>query len=140
FLTRTKTSGKFRKRQRETLFIDARKMGQMVDRTHRELADAEIAHIAWTYHAWRGEKDAEKSEKYKDFPGFCRGVTTDEIAAHGFVLTPGRYVGAEDVEADGEPFEDMMNRLTAKLEQQFAENSMLEIQIRENLRRVTWQK
>jgi type I restriction enzyme M protein len=137
FLTRTKTNGKFRRRQRETLFIDARKMGQMVDRTHRELRDEEIARIGKTYHAWRGEKDVGK---YEDVPGFCRSATTDEIAAHDFVLTPGRYVGAEDVEDEGEPFETKLHRLTAQLEQGFAEGVKLENHIRENLRQFTWQK
>jgi type I restriction enzyme M protein len=137
FLSRTKANGKFRKRQRETLFIDARKIGYLVDRTHRELSDDEISRIARTYHAWRGEKDAGK---YEDIPGFCKSSTSDEVATHGYVLTPGRYVGAEDVEDEDELFEGKMMRLTAQLDQQFAEGRRLESQIRENLRRVAWQK
>ena len=92
FIARDKRDGRFRNRRGETLFIDARKMGMLVDRTHRELNDEDIARIAGTYHAWRGDKGAAK---YEDIAGFCRRATRDEIAAHDFVLTPGRYVGAE---------------------------------------------
>ena len=84
------------------LFIDARKFGTLVDRVHRELSDDDIAKIAGTYHAWRGDKGAGK---YEDTPGFCKSATLDEIRSHGHVLTPGRYVGAEEIEDDGEPFE-----------------------------------
>jgi type I restriction enzyme M protein len=131
FLARNKQNGRFRDRRKHTLFIDARKMGVLVDRVHRELTDEEIARIAGTYHAWRGDKDAGK---YEDVPGFCKSATTDEIATHGHVLTPGRYVGAEAAEDDDEPFEEKMKRLTAQLEQQFAESARLETAIRENLR------
>ncbi len=131
FLSRTKANGKFRKRQRETLFIDARKMGRLVDRTHRELTDEEIARIARTYHAWRGEKDAGK---YADVPGFSKSATLEEIKQHGYVLTPGRYVGAEEAEDDGEPFEQKMKRLTAKLREQFQESAKLEKAIAANLK------
>ncbi len=129
FLARNKANPRFRDRRGETLFIDARKLGVMVDRTHRELTDAEIAQIAETYHAWRG-KDAGA---YQDIPGFCKAVTTEEIASHGYVLTPGRYVGAAEAEQDDEPFEQKMAWLTATLREQFAESARLEAQIRENL-------
>ena len=131
FVTRNKSNGKFRDRRRQTLFIDARKMGFLVDRTHRELSDEEAARIASTYHAWRGEKGARK---YEDVPGFCKSAATDEIDSHGHVLTPGRYVGAEEVEDDDEPFEDKMKRLTAQLGNQFTESAKLEATIRSNLR------
>ncbi len=131
FLSRTKANGKFRRRQRETLFIDARKMGRLVDRTHRELTDDEIARIARTYHAWRGEKDAGK---YEDVAGFCKSATTEQIAAHGYVLTPGRYVGAKEAEDDDEPFEQTMKRLTATLREQFQESAKLERAIAANLK------
>jgi type I restriction enzyme M protein len=137
FLTRNKCNGKYRKRQRQTLFIDARKMGYLADRTHRELSEDDIARIGRTYHAWRGEKDAGK---YEDVPGLCNSAKTEEIAGHGYVLTPGRYVGAEEVEDEDQPFEVRMQHLVAQLEQQFAEGSRLENQVRENLRRVAWQK
>jgi type I restriction enzyme M protein len=84
-------------------------------------------------HAWRGEKAAGA---YEDVPGFCKSVTLDEIASHGYVLTPGRYVGAEEVEDDDEPFEEKVHRLTAKLEEQFKESASLEMAIRANLARL----
>jgi type I restriction enzyme M protein len=130
FLTRSKKNGKLRPRQGETLFIDARKMGFLVDRVHRELTEEEISRIADTYHAWRGEKDAGN---YEDIPGFCKSATKKEIESHGYVLTPGRYVGAEETEDDDEPFEEKMGRLMAKLEVQFQESARLEKEIRENL-------
>jgi len=117
--------------QSQSLFIDAHKMGHLIDRTHREFSDEEISRIADTYHAWRGEKEAGK---YKDMPGFCKNSTTEEIRAHGHVLTPGRYVGAEDIDDDGEPFDEKMKRLTAKLEEQFAESARLEQAIKKNLK------
>ncbi len=131
FLARNKGSGRFRDRRKETLFIDARKTGVLVDRIHRELTDDDIGRIAGTYHAWRGDKGPAK---YEDVPGFCRSATTDEITGHGYVLTPGRYVGAEAAEDDDEPFEEKMKRLTAKLEEQFGVSARLEEAIRKNLR------
>jgi len=133
FLARDKSNGKFRDRRGQILFIDARKMGHLVDRRHRELSDEEIAKIATTYHAWRGEKDAGD---YADVAGFCTSATLKEVESHGFVLTPGRYVGtAEEMEADdGEPFPDKMARLTKELEERFAESAKLEATIRANLR------
>ncbi len=136
FLARDKKNGlggrgkKMRNRQHETLFIDARQMGTLVDRVHRELTDGDIATITDTYHRWRGDG----SGKYEDVPGFCRSAKSEEIASHQFVLTPGRYVGAEEIEDDGEPFEEKMARFVAKLEEQFAEGAMLEKLIRKNLR------
>jgi type I restriction enzyme M protein len=97
------------------LFIDARKLGTLVDRTHRELTEDDIARVAGTYHAWRGDPDVGA---YADVPGFARTVTIEEIAEHGYVLTPGRFVGAEDAEDDEETFEEKAARLsTAFLEQ-----------------------
>ena len=110
FLTRNKANGKFRDRRGQTLFIDARRLGHLIDRTRRDLADDETTRIARTYHAWRGDSE---SGNYSDMPGFCKNVTREEIAAHGFVLTPGRYVGAEDVEDDEEPFELKVGRLVS---------------------------
>ena len=120
-----------RDRSGEVLFIDARKLGQMVDRTHRELADEDIARIADTYHAWRGE---EGVGEYADGPGFCKSATLAEIHKHGHVLTPGRYVGAEPQADDGELFEDKMNRLTAQWREQQAEARRLDAAIAENLK------
>ncbi len=136
FLTRSKAgraAGGERRGQRdrrgEVLFIDARKLGRLVDRTHRELSDEEVAQIAGTYHAWRGDGD----QTYGDVPGFCKAATLDAIRGHGHVLTPGRYVGAAEVEDDGEPFEEKMARLTADLAAQFAESAQLEEKIRRQL-------
>ena len=128
----------FRNRKRETLFIDARKMGTLIDRVHREFNDSDISRIADTYHAWRGDKTFLNSQQstlnYSNVPGFCKSATTDDIAQHGYVLTPGRYVGAEQAEDDGEPFEEKMKRLTAKLDDQFAQSAKLETAIRANLK------
>jgi type I restriction enzyme M protein len=131
FLAKKKNDGKRRDRRRHTLFIDARKMGVLIDRVHRELTDADVEKIVGTYHAWRGDKDASK---YKDVAGFCKSATSEEIAAHGHVLTPGRFVGAEEVEDDGEPFEEKMPRLVAELQGQFVESAELERAIRAGLR------
>lgn len=131
FIARNKGKGKFRDRRGHTLFLDARKLGTLVDRTHRELSPEEITRLAKTYHAWRGEQDAGT---YADIAGFCKSATTAEIEGHGFVLTPGRYVGAEEIEEDAEPFAEKMQRLTTKLEQQFKEGAELEKTILNNLR------
>ncbi len=130
FLTRNKTDGKRRHRNTESLFIDARKLGTLIDRVHRELTDADIARITDTYHAWRGDKGAGK---YADMAGFCKSAKTAEIAEHGYVLTPGRYVGAEEVEDDAEPFPEKMQRLVSELNSQFAESAKLEAVIKANL-------
>jgi type I restriction enzyme M protein len=131
FLARNKAVKGHRKRSGEVLFIDARALGYLVDRTRRALSDDDIQKIAKTYHAWRGERDAGK---YEDVAGFCKSAKLVEIEQHGFVLTPGRYVGAQEVEDDGEPFEQKMTRLVLQLEQQFAEGAKLEKQIRKNLK------
>jgi type I restriction enzyme M protein len=130
FLARNKKNGKFRNRSGQTLFIDARKLGSLIDRTHKELSEEEIGKIAATYHAWRGEKDAGE---YQDVQGFCKSATTDEIKGHGYVLTPGRYVGMEEIEDDGIPFEEKMAELSATLYEQFAEAHRLEAAIKKNL-------
>jgi type I restriction enzyme M protein len=118
FLAKDKGNSGFRDRRGEVLFIDARKLGHMVDRTRKELSDDDVAQIARTYHAWRGEEDAGA---YEDVPGFCKSVGLEEIKAHGHVLTPGRYVGAEELEDDAEPFEQRFAALKETLSEQFAE-------------------
>ena len=135
FLARNKKNGRFRDRRGHTLFIDARKMGSMVDRTHRELTDADIAKIAGTYHAWRGDPPVPSAveAEYADLAGFCKDATLDDIRQHGHVLTPGRYVGAEAVEDDGEPFEEKMKRLVATLREQQKEAARLDAAIVANL-------
>ncbi|MBK7538832.1 MAG: N-6 DNA methylase [Myxococcales bacterium] len=131
FLARDKKNNRFRDRRGEVLFIDARKLGRMLDRTQREMADDDVTRIAGTYHAWRGDKGAAK---YEDVAGFCKSASLEEIRAHQHVLTPGRYVGAEEIEDDGEPFEVRMVQLVAKLEEQFTEGARLDTAIRKNLR------
>lgn len=131
FVTRNKANGKFRDRRKQTLFIDARKMGSLVDRIHRELSEDEIARIARTYHAWRGERSAGK---YEDLPGFCNSTATEEITSQGFALTPGRYVGAEAVEDDDEPFDEKIKGLTSTLRQQMDEARKLDAAITANLK------
>ena len=132
FLTRNKNPGKdLRDRRGQVLFIDARKMGVLLDRTRRELTDEEVQKIADTYHAWRGEKDAGE---YADVAGFCKSASMDDIRMHGHVLTPGRYVGAAEVEDDGEPFEEKMLRLSALWREQRAEAARLDVAIEASLK------
>lgn len=123
FLSRNKKG-----REKQILFIDARKMGVMVDRTRRELTDDNIKKIADTYHAWKNGKE------YADVAGFCKAATLEEVEKHGYVLTPGRYVGSEAVEDDDEPFEIKFPCLVAELESQFTEGDKLTAQIRKNLK------
>ena len=131
---------KLRDRRGETLFINARKLGTLIDRVHRELTDTDLEKITSTYHAWRSAPPLNSQPStlnpaaYADVAGFCKSATTAEIAAHGHVLTPGRYVGAEEVEDDGDPFEEKMPRLVAELHAQFAESARLEAAIRANLK------
>ena len=120
-----------RQRRGEVLFIDARNLGHMVDRTHRELSDDDIARIASTYHTWRGGQDAGD---YADIPGFCKSALMNEVRHHGHMLTPGRYVGAAPQADDGEPFEAKMQRLVADLLNQQAEAVRLDAAIAENLK------
>lgn len=126
-----------RDRRGEILFIDARQMGQLVDRTRRELTDEEIQKIADTYHAWRGESGAGE---YADEPGFCKSATLEEIRKHGYVLTPGRYVGAAEQEDDGEPFEEKMARLTVLWRKQRKEAARLDAAIEANLQELGYGK
>lgn len=132
FLARNKNPGKgWRDRRGQVLFIDARKLGVLVDRTRRELTDEEIQKIADTYHAWCGEPGAGE---YADVPGFCKSASLEEIRKHGYVLTPGRYVGAAEQEDDGEPFEEKMARLAAQWREQHAEAARLDAAIEANLK------
>ena len=169
FLSRSRLNGAHRDRQGETLFIDARKLGHMLDRTRRDLSQEEIEHVADTYHAWRGSGDATEEagaseeadtteevrrdggnrnpegqgasgDDYVDVPGFCKSASLDEIRKHGHVLTPGRYVGAPPQEDDGEPFEEKMTRLSAQWREQQAEAQRLDTEIEANLARLGFGK
>ena len=133
FLTKDKANGlvlneKKRDRRNEFLFIDARNLGFMRDRVLRDFTRADIAKIADAFHAWQGH------DHYEDVPGFCRSASIDEIIKHDYVLTPGRYVGAADLEDDDEPFADKIARLTAQLSEQFSHGDQLEAEIKMNLR------
>jgi type I restriction enzyme M protein len=129
FIARDKKNHKFRDRRGEVLFIDARNMGVMIDRRHRELSDDEITKITGLYHAWRS-----KGGKYKDVAGFCKSAKLAEIQKHGHILTPGRYVGTAEVEEDDEAFDDKMKRLTGELSEQFKQSDKLETEIKKNLK------
>lgn len=125
---------KRKKRKGEVLFIDARKLGKMISRVQRELEDEDIARIADTVAAWRGDvADGATVTEYQDIPGFCCSVPLAEIAQQGHVLTPGRYVGAEEVEDDDEAFAEKMERLTAKLGEQMTKGAELDALIRQKL-------
>ena len=128
FLARHRDGRTLRDRRGEVLFIDARELGSMVDRTHRELTPDDIARVADTYHRWRGE-----AGEYEDQPGFCRSAPLEEIRRHDHVLTPGRYIGPPPAEDDGEPFADKMRRLVADLREQQAEGARLDGVIARNL-------
>ncbi|MCP5021598.1 MAG: SAM-dependent DNA methyltransferase [bacterium] len=133
FLTKNKKADKdrdYRNRQGETLFIDARKIGSMISRTQKELDANDIASIARTYHAWRGET---KDGDYEDEPGYCKSAKLEDIRKHDYVLTPGRYVGAAPLEDDGIPFETKMTELTQTLYAQMEESAKLDEVIRKNL-------
>ncbi|MCA6062863.1 type I restriction-modification system subunit M [Thalassolituus marinus] len=154
FLTKNKKAQTFsdgrkqhRNREGETLFIDARNMGSMISRIHKELTADDIADIARTYHLWRGESvgesdvrrptsdvETQTSDSYTDIPGFCRSASLDDIKANDYVLTPGRYVGAAEIEDEGELFEEKMQQLTQTLFQQMAEAQQLDTVIKQNLK------
>ena len=142
FLARNKTNGKFRDRSNEILFIDARKLGVMINRRNKELTDADIQKIAGTYHAWRNKPDVSLSMSktgYEDVPGFCKAATMDEVRSNNYVLMPGRYVGTEAEEDDGILFKDKISALTTKLAEQFDKGHTLEAEIRENLKSIGYE-
>ncbi|MEI7605935.1 MAG: class I SAM-dependent DNA methyltransferase [Rhodospirillaceae bacterium] len=135
FLSRNKNPGKgWRDRRGEVLFIDARKLGFLVDRVRRELTDEDISRIADTHHSWRGETGVAA---YADVPGFCKAAKLEEVRGHAHVLTPGRYVGAADIEDDGVPFAERFAALRLKLEGQFAEGARLNGEIENCLKRLS---
>ncbi len=123
-----KDNPKFRSREHEVLFIDARQLGEMIDRRHRELKEEDISKISETYHEWRNIEG-----EYEDIKGFCKSAKIEDIREHEYVLTPGRYVGIEDVEDDGISFDEKMENMTAELAELFAKSHHLEDEIRKNL-------
>lgn len=134
FVAKDRSNGRFRDRRGEVLFIDAKKLGRMESRTLRMLDEGDVAKIAGAYHAWRGEPT---EVPYADTAGFCRVATLDEMRRHDFVLTPGRYVGAVDEEADGEPIEERLSRLGVQLIAEFEESDRLQAIVRERLGSLT---
>ncbi len=143
FLTKNKKADKaknFRDRTGETLFIDARNMGTMISRVHKELTTDDIKQIADTYHAWRGEPDCGSNNKYEDKAGYCKSATLEEIQTNDFVLTPGRYVGAADLEDDGIPFEIKMAELSSTLFEQMQQSQELDAIIQDNLALLGYEK
>ncbi len=128
-LAKKKTANKYRNRRRKVLFIDARDLGYMVDRVRREFSKEDIEKIASVYHRWRNKKP---DEAYKDIPGFCKSASIDEIEENGYVLTPGRYVGMPEAEDDGIPFAEKFASLKFQLEEQMAESTRLNNQIKDN--------
>lgn len=133
FIARNKKNHRFKDRSNHILFIDARKMGVLVDRTHRILTEEEISMIAGTYHAWRGDPDAGD---FKNKKGFCWSVPVTEVAAHGFVLTPGRYVGIEEDGDEDEPFEEKIGILVKKFEKQVEESNQIQFEILTKLKAI----
>ncbi len=127
FITRNRRGP--RPRLGEVLFIDARKLGHLTDRTHRDLSDADIERVASVYREWR-----RGTARPADVPGFCRGATIEEIRKNEHVLTPARYVGTEEVIEEGEPFESRMSQLAGALAEQFDESDRLQADIRERLK------
>lgn len=131
FLSRNRTNHKFRNRSKEILFIDARNLGQMVNRKNKKLGDEDLDKVTETYHAWRN-----LDGQYEDIPGFCKAASLEEVEANNFVLTPGRYVGAEDLEDDGIPFEEKVASITSSLSEQFAKSNELQERIKLNLAKI----
>lgn len=135
FVDMNKKSADERMRTEETLFIDARNLGEMVDRTHREFSKNDIKKVADTYHAYRGTNEQE----YKDVAGFCKVAKLDEIAKNDYVLTPGRYVGLAKQEDDGIPYEVKMKQLTSELKEQFEESNKLQAEIKDVLKELGYE-
>jgi type I restriction enzyme M protein len=126
--------GLHRERKKEILFIDARKLGHMVNRRLRVFDDKDVERIANAYHQWRNTQG-----HYKDVDGFCQAATLDEAKANNYVLSPGRYVGTEAEEDDGVSFEEKMKHLTQQLAEQFEESDRLELEIKDNLRTIGYE-
>lgn len=135
FIDMNKSSEDERDRKGETLFIDARQMGEMIDRTHKAFSDEDIKKIADTYHAYRGTN----GQKYEDIPGFCKAANLDEIVKNDYVLTPGRYVGLPEEEDDDESYDEKMTRLTSELKEQFAESDKLQAEIKDVLKELGYE-
>lgn len=131
FLARNRTNHKFRNRKGEILFIDARNLGALISRKNKAFTDEDISKISEVYHNWRNIEG-----KYEDIQGFCKSATIKEVEENNYVLTPGRYVGTEDVEDDGISFEDKIAEISQNLSAHFKESIELQERIKENLKKV----
>jgi len=131
FLAKNKTNGKFRNRENEILFIDARKLGRLINRRNRELEYEEITMISETYHNWRNP-----GAPYQDIAGFCKTVTLEEVRESGYVLMPGKYVGTEEEIADDTPFDEKMQALTTLLSERFTRSIELQETIKDKLAKI----
>jgi len=132
FISRDKKNHKFKDRRNKILFIDARNLGEMFDRSHKQLTKEDIKKIAETYHSWRGEN----TKVYEDVQGFCKNADLKEIEKNNFILTPGRYVGFVEEEEDPEEFQEKMKRLTSELSKQMQESKKLDEEIKKNLKSI----
>ena len=132
YLARDRGGDKHRNRKGEVLFIDARDMGTMIDRTHRELTNNDITRIANTYHAWRGSSGP--AAEYADEPGFCKSASLEDIRSHDHILTPGRYVGTVLKNEDGELLEEKLRHLTAQWREQTEKAAHLDAMIERGLK------
>jgi type I restriction enzyme M protein len=131
FLARNRKNHKFRDRSKEILFIDARNLGTMVNRKNKVLLDKDLSKITDAYHAWRNAKG-----KYKDIQGFCKSASIKEVEANNFVLTPGRYVGTEEIEDDGVSFDEKIAAITGNLKEHFEKSVELQNRIKTNLKKI----
>lgn len=134
FLAKNRTNGKFRNRSNEILFIDARSLGVMINRRNKEFTNDDVKQIAKTYHNWRN-----KDGNYTDVAGFCKSASIEEVKSNNWVLMPGRYVGTEEEQNDGVPFDEKMQSLTSILSEQFSEGDKLENLIRQNLKEIGYE-
>jgi len=133
FISRKRDNHKLRNRKGEVLFIDARNMGVMIDRRHRELTSEDISEIASTYHVWRVEDGG-----YKDIPGFCKMISLEEIRKQDYILTPGRYVGNEEEETNLEDYDTKINSLLEELNSLFDKSREIEKEINECLNKINF--
>ncbi|MDD2757812.1 MAG: class I SAM-dependent DNA methyltransferase [Patescibacteria group bacterium] len=142
FISRKKGGNGERARMDEILFIDAKDLGHLIDRTHKVFSDEDIAKISDTYHKWKSKPSVIPAKAgihdagYQDIKGFCKSVTIDKIASHDFVLTPGRYIGIPDEVDDGIPFADKMKKLTKELDEQMKKEEEMNKNIKEQLGKI----
>ena len=139
FLARNKTNGKFRNRSNEILFIDARELGEMINRRQRELTEKEIVRIGETYHNWRNLPKEDTIAEYKDIPGFCKAANIQEIRKNNYILTPGRYIDFHHEEEDDQTFDEKMKSLTNTLKEQMDSTKELDKEIKESLKKIGYE-